>query len=83
MSPPLFIAITALDTTWRIFVPVLVGVGLGIWLDHLLMSAPLATIVCLVLGSAGSFLLIARQLRAVSRRAPTNAKNETKESTKK
>lgn len=63
----MLIFITALDTTWRAFVPTLGGVFLGIGLDHLFNSAPIATIVCLLVGTALSVGLIAKQLRDVRR----------------
>lgn len=61
----MLIFLTALDTTWRAFVPILGGVFLGIWLDHLLNVAPIATIICLVLGVVLSGYLITKQLRDV------------------
>lgn len=61
----MLIFMTALDTTWRAFVPTLGGVFLGIGLDHLWGVAPVATIVCLILGALTSALLIAKQLRDV------------------
>ncbi len=66
----MLIFITALDTTWRAFVPTLGGVFLGIGLDHLLGIAPVGTIVCLIGGTALSILLIVKQLRDV--RKPLN-----------
>lgn len=65
ISAPMLIFITALDTTWRAFLPTLGGVFLGIGIDHLFDIAPIATIVCLVLGVIASVLLIAVQLRDV------------------
>lgn len=59
------IFMTALDTTWRAFLPTLGGVFLGIGIDHWLNIAPTATIACLVLGTVTSALLIAKQLRDV------------------
>lgn len=56
---------TALDTTWRAFVPTLGGVFLGIGIDHLFSIAPWGMIICLILGVALSALLIAKQLRDV------------------
>lgn len=61
----MLIFITALDTTWRAFLPTLGGVFLGIGIDHLFNIAPIATIVCLVLGVVTSALLIAKQLRDI------------------
>lgn len=69
-SPVMLIFVTALDTTWRAFVPTIGGVFLGIGLDHLLNIAPIATIVCLIGGTALSAVLIAKQLRDV--RKPLN-----------
>jgi F0F1-type ATP synthase assembly protein I len=61
----MLIFITALDTTWRAFVPTLGGVFLGIGLDYLFHSAPIATIVCLIGGTILSTLLIIKQLKDV------------------
>jgi len=61
----MLIFITALDTTWRAFLPTLGGVFLGIGIDHLFNIAPIATIVCLFLGVLTSALLIAKQLRDI------------------
>lgn len=63
----MLIFMTALDTTWRAFAPTLGGVFIGIGLDHLWNSAPIATIICLILGTALSIILIAKQLRDVRR----------------
>jgi F0F1-type ATP synthase assembly protein I len=63
LSAPMLIFATALDTTWRAFIPTLGGVFLGIGIDNLLNIAPIATIICLILGVITSALLIAKQLR--------------------
>ena len=70
LSAPMLIFLTALDTTWRAFAPTLGGTFLGIGLDHLFGSAPIATIVCLIAGTVTSALLIAKQLKDV--RKPLN-----------
>ena len=62
LSAPMIVFMTALDTTWRAFVPTLGGVFAGIGLDHLFGIAPVATIVCLILGTVLSVILIAQQL---------------------
>lgn len=67
LSAPMLIFVTALDTTWRIFLPILGGVFLGIGIDHLLNIAPIATIVLLIVGIAVSMILITKQLTAVRR----------------
>ena len=61
----MLIFMTALDTTWRAFIPTLGGVFLGIGIDHLFTIAPVGTIICLALGVVTSALLIAKQLRDV------------------
>jgi hypothetical protein len=67
LSGPILLLMTALDTTWRAFVPTIGGTFLGIGLDHLFNIAPIATIVCLILGFITSTLLIAQQLISVRR----------------
>lgn len=65
LSAPMLIFVTALDTTWRAFLPTIGGVFLGIGLDHLWGIAPFATIICLLLGTVTSAVLIVKQLRDV------------------
>ena len=65
LSAPMLIFVTALDTTWRAFLPTLGGVFLGIGIDHWFNIAPIATIACLALGVITSALLIAKQLRDI------------------
>lgn len=67
VSAPLLILLTALDTTWRMFTPPLVGVFLGIWLDHLFHITPVATITGVLLGAVASMVLVVKQLRGVKR----------------
>jgi F0F1-type ATP synthase assembly protein I len=61
----MILVVTALDTTWRAFLPTIGGVFAGIGLDKLFNITPIATIVCLVLGTALSIFLITRQLASV------------------
>jgi len=56
---------TALDTSIRAFVPTIGGTFLGIGIDHQFNIAPVGTIVCLIVGTVLSILLIAKQLRDV------------------
>ncbi len=65
VSPVIALLSTALDTTWRMFVPIIGGTFAGIGLDHLFSIAPIATVVCLVLGVGVSGMLIVRQLNNV------------------
>jgi len=67
LSGSMLIFITALDTTWRAFVPPLAGTFLGIWLDRLFQITPTATITCLILGAIIGFLLVLKQLRDLQR----------------
>lgn len=62
LSAPMLMFVTALDTTWRAFLPTLGGVFAGIGLDKLFNIAPFATIICLILGTVLSIVLITRQL---------------------
>jgi len=67
LTAPMLIFMTALDTTWRAFVPTLGGVFLGIGIDSWFKTAPIGTITCLILGTALSVVLITKQLRDVRR----------------
>jgi F0F1-type ATP synthase assembly protein I len=65
LSGPVLIIMTALDTTWRLFAPTLGGVFLGIWLDSIYNTAPIWTIICLIVGTVLSIVLVLRQLNNV------------------
>lgn len=67
LSGPIVLLVTALDTTWRAFVPTIGGTFLGIGIDHLFNIAPIGTIVCLIGGFIISTLLIIQQLTSVRR----------------
>lgn len=56
---------TALDTSWRAFVPTIGGTLLGVWLDNILMTAPIITTAMITLGFLTSAALIALQIRRV------------------
>lgn len=62
LSAPMLMFVTALDTTWRAFVPTLGGTFVGIGVDAWLHIAPFGVIGCLVLGTILSIVLITRQL---------------------
>lgn len=59
----LFVLGTILDTTWRVFLPVLLGVGIGIWLDHAMGAKPAATITGTTLGALAAAGLIYQQIK--------------------
>lgn len=65
LSAPMLILATALDTTWRLFAPTLGSVFLGIWIDSIFNIAPIATIICLILGTILSIVLVIRQHSSV------------------
>lgn len=59
--------LTMADTTWRMFVPGLAGLFLGLWLDSLTNKAPLFTIILLLIGVAATIGLVFQQLRNVKK----------------
>jgi len=65
LSAPMILVVTALDTTWRAFLPTLGGTFAGIGLDRLLGTSPWALMICLLAGTVLSVILVARQLRSV------------------
>ncbi|MGD8374395.1 MAG: AtpZ/AtpI family protein [Candidatus Woesebacteria bacterium] len=56
------ILLTMADTTWRIFTPVILFAGLGIWLDVSLSVKPWATLLGVVLGFAFAGWLVKKQI---------------------
>ena len=52
----------AADTTWRMFVPVIGGTILGVWLDNSINSKPYATIASMAIGVGIAILLVRQQL---------------------
>ena len=53
----------AADTTWRMFVPIIGGTALGVWVDNTYASKPWATIVCIAVGVVIATLLVRNQLK--------------------
>lgn len=64
-SAPILLLVTALDTTWRAFIPTIGGTFIGIGIDSMFGIKPWGTITCLILGTLLSALLIAKQIRDV------------------
>jgi len=58
---------TVADTTWRMFVPTLSGVGLGIWGDKTWDTTPLFTVIGVAIGALLSFGLVYLQIRRVKK----------------
>ena len=52
---------TFLDTTWRMFVPIIIFSLTGYGLDMWLMTTPIATISGICIGSLSSLLLVRQQ----------------------
>ncbi|MCA9338097.1 AtpZ/AtpI family protein [Candidatus Saccharibacteria bacterium] len=55
--------VIAADTTWRMFVPVLLGMALGSWLDAQFGLKPWASIGGVVFGLLGSGILVRKQYK--------------------
>jgi hypothetical protein len=66
-SAAILLLVTILDTTWRAFVPTIGGTILGINLDHVFNTAPVITIVMIIVGFITSALLVTLQIRRVRR----------------
>ncbi len=58
---------TVADTTWRMFVPTLVGLALGLWADSAYNTKPLWTLVGVIVGVAVCLGLIYIQLKGVEK----------------
>jgi F0F1-type ATP synthase assembly protein I len=61
------LALTFLDTTWRIATPVILFTVLGIVADRTLGSKPWITLLCVAIGFAFAVLLVKKQLEAVQK----------------
>ncbi|HEX7963178.1 MAG TPA: AtpZ/AtpI family protein [Candidatus Saccharimonadales bacterium] len=61
------LALTFLDTTWRIATPVILFTVLGIIADRRFGTKPWITLLCVVIGFAFAVLLVKRQLDAVQK----------------
>ena len=59
------VALTFLDTTWRIAIPVIGSTALGIFVDLKLGTKPWLTFLWVILGAGVAVLLVKRQLAAV------------------
>ena len=64
----MILVVTALDTTWRAFLPTIGGTFAGIGLDKALGTSPWALAICLIGGTALSVFLVTRQLIAVRKK---------------
>lgn len=64
-SAAIILFMTAVDTTWRMFVPTLGGTVFGLWLDSQLDSEPWCAITGLALGTIITAVLIRQQYKEV------------------
>lgn len=55
------------DTTWRMFAPVLLFVGLGLFADDQLGTSPWLSLAGVLIGCVGSAVLIKQQLARVNK----------------
>lgn len=62
-APVLSLILSMADTTWRMFVPATLFVGLGLWADLNWGTKPWLTFVGTILGLAAGVYLIRKQLR--------------------
>lgn len=60
------ILLTLADTTWRIFTPVIIMTGLGIWADLHFKTKPWITLTAVAIGFALAILLVRAQLKAAA-----------------
>ena len=58
---------TVADTTWRMFVPTLGGLGLGLWADKRWETTPLWTITGVIVGAILAFSLVYLQIKRVKK----------------
>ncbi len=59
---------TVADTTWRMFVPTLLGLALGIWADSAFDTKPLFTLTGVILGVVVCLGLIYAQMKGVDKK---------------
>ena len=67
-SDVLILFATVADTTWRLFIPTLGGVILGLWLDRSMQVRPIWTIIGVICGTMVSLVLVYLQLKGVKRK---------------
>lgn len=59
---------TIADTTWRMFVPIIGLLLLGVWIDRTYGTLPWAMIVLTIIGIAVASELVRRQLTSVNKK---------------
>lgn len=66
-SPAFLLFNTAMDTTWRLFVPTISGTIIGVIIDNLSNTKPYATVAMITVGVLVSVVLVGLQIRRVRR----------------
>lgn len=64
-SAAILLTLTALDTTWRTFVPIIGGTIGGVAIDRSFHTTPIFTTILLIAGVVIATLLVLKQLRDV------------------
>tara|TARA_B100001245_G_scaffold131354_1_gene97296 strand:- start:1058 stop:1321 length:264 start_codon:yes stop_codon:yes gene_type:complete len=62
-STAVLLLMIAADTTWRMFVPIIGGTVLGVWLDNVYQTKPLLTIALIGVGVIIASLLVWQQMK--------------------
>jgi hypothetical protein len=62
----LLVFATVGDTTWRLFIPSIGGTLLGLWADNAQDTAPIFTIIGIVVGSIIAIMLVRAQIKKVN-----------------
>lgn len=58
---------TVADTTWRMFVPTLLGLALGLWADNTFSTKPLFTLTGVIVGVIVCLGLIYAQMKGLKK----------------
>ncbi len=64
-SDSVVLLLTMADTTWRIFVPIILLVGVGIWADVNFNTKPLITFLGLAIGALIAVALVRMQIKKI------------------
>ncbi len=58
---------TVADTTWRMFVPTIGGLALGLWADSVFSTSPILAIAGVCIGAIASLGLVFVQVKGISK----------------
>jgi uncharacterized membrane protein YfcA len=71
------IALTFLDTTWRIATPVVLCTFVGIYADRHLGTKPFLTLLAVVIGFGAAVLLVKKQIQEVEKAEQASARKQS------